>query len=60
MKTVLPARVGGGQDPATGMYAPRVVTSHQLLGEQRRIQIEHQGEYYVLRITSRGKLILTK
>lgn len=60
MKAVQPARAGGGRDPATSMDGPRVVTSHQLLGEQRQIRIEHQGECYVLRITSRGKLILTK
>ncbi|MFN2308409.1 MAG: hemin uptake protein HemP [Gammaproteobacteria bacterium] len=37
-----------------------VVTSQHLLGERGQLQIAHQGEYYLLRLTSRGKLILTK
>ena len=45
-----------GKPPA----APRVVPSHELLGEQGQLQIEHQGERYLLRITRQGKLILTK
>ncbi|MFP5505862.1 MAG: hemin uptake protein HemP [Gammaproteobacteria bacterium] len=60
MKTVLPARAGGERDPAPSANPPRVFTTRELLGEQRQIRIEHQGECYVLRITSRGKLILTK
>ena len=32
----------------------------QLFGMQNEIIIEHQGEDYRLRITSNGKLILTK
>ncbi|WP_026289678.1 hemin uptake protein HemP [Thioalkalivibrio sulfidiphilus] len=38
----------------------RVVSSHELLGRQRRLQIDHGGERYVLRVTRQGKLILTK
>ena len=41
-------------------HAPRVVPSRQLLGDQRQVHIEHLGEHYILRLTSRGKLILTK
>ncbi|GLR64235.1 hemin uptake protein HemP [Marinospirillum insulare] len=39
---------------------PPCITSDQLFGEKRQIFIHHQGETYTLRITSRGKLILTK
>lgn len=60
MKTVLPARANGEQNPVSAANPPRIVTTQELLGEQRQIRIEHQGECYVLRITSRGKLILTK
>ncbi|WP_091961325.1 hemin uptake protein HemP [Marinospirillum celere] len=34
--------------------------SHELFGDLRQLQIEHEGELYTLRITSKGKLILTK
>jgi len=35
-------------------------SSRQLFGAQNEIVIEHQGDDYRLRITSNGKLILTK
>jgi len=38
---------------------PRI-DSRQLFAAQNEIVIEHQGEEYRLRITSNGKLILTK
>ncbi|MDT4331568.1 hemin uptake protein HemP [Methylomonas sp. MED-D] len=38
---------------------PRL-NSRALFGAQTEIVIEHQGEEYRLRITSNGKLILTK
>lgn len=38
---------------------PRL-NSKQLFAEQNEIIIEHQGDEYRLRITSNGKLILTK
>lgn len=38
----------------------RHITSQALLGEQRRIVIEHNGQRYLLRETHAGKLILTK
>jgi len=38
----------------------RRITSQQLFAKQNEIVIEHQGEEYRLRITSNGKLILTK
>lgn len=39
---------------------PRRVTSAELIGDGREVVIEHAGEEYRLRITSTGKLILTK
>ncbi len=38
---------------------PRI-SSDQLLAGGRELVIEHSGEEYRLRITSKGKLILTK
>ena len=37
-----------------------ILQSRELLGGRREIWIEHQGEMYRLRTTSRGKLYLTK
>lgn len=34
--------------------------SGDLFSGKRQLLIEHQGELYILRITSKGKLILTK
>jgi hemin uptake protein HemP len=39
---------------------PRRVTSAELIGHARELRIVHAGEEYRLRITSKGKLILTK
>jgi hemin uptake protein HemP len=39
---------------------PRRISSAELLGQQRELMIEHAGEVYHLRATSKGKLILTK
>ena len=36
------------------------ITSEQLLGGTREVIIQHGGEQYRLRVTSAGKLILTK
>lgn len=52
-----PRRVAGQQLPAKGRQRLRSV---DLLGEAREIIIEHAGEEYRLRLTSQGKLILTK
>ncbi len=38
----------------------RRIHSTDLLGTRREVQIEHAGELYTLRQTSKGKLILTK
>ncbi|URO01045.1 hemin uptake protein HemP [Leclercia adecarboxylata] len=38
----------------------RRIDSKQLLGEEGRVIIEHDGQHYLLRQTHAGKLILTK
>lgn len=43
-----------------GISAIPVMTSHELLGQQGALQIDHQGAIYTLRSTSKGGLILTK
>jgi hemin uptake protein HemP len=40
--------------------ARRMTTTRELLGSGNEVQIEHNGEIYTLRQTSKGKLILTK
>ncbi len=48
-------------DPATPpTRKPRVLSSEALFAGDREIIIEHQGEPYRLRRTSKEKLILTK
>ena len=49
---------GSGERPAKG--ALRTLVSRDLLGEAREVIIEHDGDLYRLRCTSKGKLILTK
>lgn len=39
---------------------PKVIGSQALLGGSRQLFIDHEGERYILRLTSKGKLILTK
>jgi len=38
----------------------RRLSSTELLGGTRELEIEHGGQLYRLRLTSQGKLILTK
>ncbi len=38
----------------------RVVEARQLLGEDNEVWIQHYGVLYRLRLTRRGRLILTK
>ena len=38
----------------------RQIRSEELFSGQREVLIEHAGELYLLRHTSKGKLILTK
>lgn len=44
----------------TSDMAKSVVSSQELFGDRQEIIILHAGEEYRLRITSNGKLILTK
>lgn len=46
--------------PSSAPAALRRVRSAELIGDARELRIEHAGEEYRLRITSKGKLILTK
>jgi hemin uptake protein HemP len=45
-----------GADPSSR----RIVKSSELLAGRSELNIEHNGELYLLRRTSNGKLILTK
>ena len=47
-------------DPAPFAAPCRLMNSRDLFGSQRRIQIVHDGQVYVLQVTRQGKLILTK
>ena len=38
----------------------RVISTRELLGDARRVWIEHSSERYLLQVTRGGKLILTK
>jgi hemin uptake protein HemP len=55
-----------GSSPIERRHTPadhqtrRRVSSTDLLGTCRELLIDHLGEIYVLRHTSKGKLILTK
>ena len=51
----LPATLSPSAVPAR-----KRLTSQSLLGNEREIEIEHSGQLYRLRLTSLGKLILTK
>jgi hemin uptake protein HemP len=35
-------------------------TSREILGGNRKVQIEHDGSLYTLQVTRQGKLLLTK
>jgi hemin uptake protein HemP len=49
------------QAPRAGGRLPlRRVSSSELMGAAREMEIEHAGAVYRLRVTSLGKLILTK
>ncbi len=46
--------------PSAAPSGPRRLPVGELLRDQREIIIEHGAEAYRLRLTSKGKLILTK
>ncbi|AEF99400.1 hemin uptake protein HemP [Methylomonas methanica] len=55
-------KIDTARPPANGENAndrPRI-SSKQLFADRNEIVIDHQGDEYRLRITSNGKLILTK
>jgi hemin uptake protein HemP len=55
---VLPSlAVASPMPPVSGR---RRLSSAALLGNEREVEIEHAGQLYRLRLTSLGKLILTK
>lgn len=58
----LDARVVAGSPrvEAAPLIQRRRVSSQALLGNDREVEIEHVGQLYRLRVTSLGKLILTK
>ncbi len=47
-------------EQADNSESPSQIDSKVLFGNARQLSILHEGETYTLRITSRGKLILTK
>jgi hemin uptake protein HemP len=53
---------GPSPAPLSDAVSPRptIFRSEELFGGAQEIWIEHGGEMYRLRITSRGKLLLTK
>jgi hemin uptake protein HemP len=46
--------------PRSAADAPAAIPASQLFQGQSTLVIEHRGEFYQLRITRNGKLILTK
>jgi hemin uptake protein HemP len=44
----------------TAKAVPRRLFSRELLADAQEVIIEHDGDLYRLRCTSKGKLILTK
>lgn len=56
----IPAVLTAGQAPRFVWPERRRISSQDLLGNERVIEIEHVGQLYRLSLTSLGKLILTK
>ena len=54
------AQATPSKDGASPSPSRRTLKSSELLGERNELHIEHNGEVYLLRRTSNGKLILTK
>ncbi|MCL4684890.1 hemin uptake protein HemP [Myxococcota bacterium] len=42
------------------MLSVQTMSSRDLLGERGLLRIEHDGEFYTLRVTRNRRLILTK
>lgn len=65
MKSELEDKCGSRPQAAQREVAPvaqtrRRISSTELLAGTNELQIEHNGEAYLLRLTRQGKLILTK
>ena len=60
----LPAAIAGGAGASVSTHGDplkrRQIRSDELFSGRREVLIEHAGEIYSLRHTSKGKLILTK
>ena len=56
----VPVEPGQSRDSADPSSNRRTIKSSELLGSRNELNIEHNGELYLLRRTSNGKLILTK
>jgi hemin uptake protein HemP len=50
----------GRPGPKGGANSPRIVSTRDLMGDDKVVIIRHGQEDYRLRITAMGKLILTK
>ena len=50
------AATGANTEPAAGVVR---IKSEDLFGQQREVEIDHQGRIYRLRLTQLNKLILT-
>ncbi len=46
--------------PTAAPASPRRISSAQLLGQDKLVEIAHADHIYQLRLTAAGKLILTK
>jgi hemin uptake protein HemP len=55
-----PAHAHAGPSDAKGQAGIRELDLRDVMGDAREIVLVHNGEPYRLRITARGKLILTK
>ncbi|MBL1264867.1 hemin uptake protein HemP [Methylomicrobium sp. RS1] len=60
MKSEKVFRSGGAVPPTESLSEKRRISSSALFGTRNEIVILHNEEEYRLRITSNGKLILTK
>jgi len=60
MSTRETLRIQPKANPARAPLPQRKLTSEALMAGAREVILEHRGEQYRLRVTSNGKLILTK
>lgn len=60
LPTARPPAEAGLAPPLSNTAPRRRISSQALMGQEREIEIEHGGQLYRLRLTSLGKLILTK